>query len=84
MNTLYDSLQRYSLAIFNGFVGYCEWAEKTAKDERDLRWLTYGGLGLFALAMLALLKWAALLISAPLMIAVVFFGLVGLHWWVRR
>lgn len=75
---------RYSLAIFDGFVGYCEWAEKTAKDERDFRWLTFGPLGLFALAMLALPKWAALLVSAPLMIPIIFFGLAGLHWWIRR
>lgn len=84
MSPLLDYLLRYSLAVFNGLVGYCEWAEQSTKDERDLRWLILGPLGLFALAMLALPKWAALLLSAPLMIPIVFLGGLGLFAWVRR
>ena len=84
MSTLFEYLQRYSLAGLNGLVGYCEWTEKSTKDECDLRWLILGLLGLFALVMLALPKWAALLFTVPLMIPIVFLGGLGLFAWVRR
>lgn len=47
MNTLYEVLWRYSLAIVSGVEHYCKWAEGTAKSENDLRWLILGPVGLF-------------------------------------
>ena len=84
MSTLFDHLLRYSLAVFNGLVGDCEWAEKSTKDDRSLGWLILGPLGLFALAMLALPKWVALLCTVPLITPIAILGCLGLFGWVRR
>lgn len=84
MKTLCHYLLRYCLAVLDGFVGYYEWAKRTAKDERDLRCLALLPAGLFALVMLALPTWAVLLFSVPLLSPIVLLTSLGLVAWVRR
>lgn len=71
-------------SIVSGVEHYCKWAEGTAKSENDLRWLILGPVGLFGLVLFLIPDWAALLVTAPLMVPILFFGGVALHHSLQR
>lgn len=57
MEKFWTFIGQYSFGFFGAVQAYCKWAERQAKDQKDLALLGLGPIALIAIGLLLVPKW---------------------------